>query len=56
MTTVISINQLARHFKETIAVDYLLRVVQAGEIFGFLGHNGAGKNTTVRLLNSRQWC
>jgi ABC-2 type transport system ATP-binding protein len=51
MTTVISINQLTRHFKETVAVDNLSLEVQAGEIFGFLGHNGAGKTTTVRLLN-----
>jgi ABC-2 type transport system ATP-binding protein len=51
MTTVISINQLTLHFKETVAVDNLSLEVQAGEIFGFLGHNGAGKTTTVRLLN-----
>jgi ABC-2 type transport system ATP-binding protein len=51
MTTVITINQLTRHFKETVAVDNLSLEVQAGEIFGFLGHNGAGKTTTVRLLN-----
>jgi ABC-2 type transport system ATP-binding protein len=50
-TSVISINQLTRHFKETVAVDNLSLEVQAGEIFGFLGHNGAGKTTTVRLLN-----
>jgi len=50
-TSVISINQLTRHFKETVAVDNLSLEVHAGEIFGFLGHNGAGKTTTVRLLN-----
>ena len=50
-TNVISINQLTRHFKETVAVDNLSLEVHAGEIFGFLGHNGAGKTTTVRLLN-----
>jgi ABC-2 type transport system ATP-binding protein len=50
-TSVISINQLTRHFKETVAVDNLLLDVHTGEIFGFLGHNGAGKTTTVRLLN-----
>lgn len=51
MTAVITINQLTRHFKETVAVDQLSLEVHAGEIFGFLGHNGAGKTTTVRLLN-----
>ncbi len=50
-TKVITINQLTRRFKETLAVDNLSLEVQAGEIFGFLGHNGAGKTTTVRLLN-----
>jgi len=50
-TSVITINQLTRHFKETVAVDNLSLEVRAGEIFGFLGHNGAGKTTTVRLLN-----
>jgi ABC-2 type transport system ATP-binding protein len=51
MNTVITINQLIRNFKETVAVDNLSLEVHAGEIFGFLGHNGAGKTTTVRLLN-----
>jgi len=49
--SVITINQLTRHFKETVAVDNLSLEVDRGEIFGFLGHNGAGKTTTVRLLN-----
>jgi ABC-2 type transport system ATP-binding protein len=51
MNAVITINQLTRHFKQTVAVDNLSLEVQPGEIFGFLGHNGAGKTTTVRLLN-----
>jgi ABC-2 type transport system ATP-binding protein len=50
-TSVITINQLTRCFKETTAVNQLSLEVHAGEIFGFLGHNGAGKTTTVRLLN-----
>ena len=49
--SVISIEQLTRYFKETVAVDQLSLEVNEGEIFGFLGHNGAGKTTTVRLLN-----
>jgi len=50
-TPVITINQLTRRFKDTVAVNALSLEVHAGEIFGFLGHNGAGKTTTVRLLN-----
>jgi len=49
--TVISINQLTRNFRETVAVDNLSLEVYAGEIFGFLGYNGTGKTTTVSLLN-----
>ncbi len=41
-TNVIIITQLTRYFKETVAVDQLSLEVHAGEIFGFLGHNGAG--------------
>jgi ABC-2 type transport system ATP-binding protein len=48
---VIQITNLTRYFRETKAVDNLSLEVQSGEIFGFLGHNGAGKITTVRLLN-----
>ncbi|KEK23036.1 ABC transporter ATP-binding protein [Bacillus gaemokensis] len=32
------------------AVDHLNLVVQAGDIFGFIGHNGAGKSTTIKSL------
>jgi ABC-2 type transport system ATP-binding protein len=42
---------LTRHFGEVVAVDHLTLEVQAGEVFGFLGHNGAGKTTAVRMLN-----
>ena len=34
--SVISIEQLTRHFKETVAVDQLSLEVYGGEIFGFL--------------------
>jgi ABC-2 type transport system ATP-binding protein len=42
---------LSRRFGDVVAVDGLDLTVQAGEIFGFLGHNGAGKTTSVRLFN-----
>jgi len=51
MTTIISTTDLTRRFGETTAVDRLNLTVEAGEIFGFLGHNGAGKTTAVRLFN-----
>ena len=42
---------LAIRFGEVAAVDGLSLHVGAGEVFGVLGHNGAGTTTTVRLLN-----
>jgi len=42
---------LSIRFGEIVAVDGLSLEVGAGEVFGLLGHNGAGKSTTVRLLN-----
>ena len=42
---------LTRRFGERLALDSLTLSVAAGEVFGLLGHNGAGKTTAVRLLN-----
>jgi ABC-2 type transport system ATP-binding protein len=38
---------------EVVALDGLNLEVQPGEIFGLLGHNGAGKSTTVGILTTR---
>src|SRR5688572_3481406 len=46
----ISVSNLARRFGEFVAVDGLTFEVRPGEIFGFLGANGAGKSTTIRML------
>ena len=51
MEYVITARDLTRRFGDTLAVDHLTLDVNAGEVFGFLGHNWAGKTTTVRLLN-----
>jgi ABC-2 type transport system ATP-binding protein len=48
--SVIVLNQLAKSFGETVAVDGITMDIPAGEIFGFLGANGAGKTTTIRML------
>ncbi|MEZ4771431.1 MAG: ABC transporter ATP-binding protein [Caldilineales bacterium] len=48
---VIVTSGLGRSFGETVAVEHLELAVQAGEVFGFLGHNGAGKTTSIRMLN-----
>jgi ABC-2 type transport system ATP-binding protein len=46
----ISVRDLSRRFGEFVAVDGLTFDVRQGEIFGFLGSNGAGKSTTIRML------
>ena len=46
----IEVRELTRKFGEFIAVDRLSFDVAPGEIFGFLGANGAGKSTTIRML------
>ena len=46
----IDVRGLTRRFGAFVAVDNLSFSVKQGEIFGFLGANGAGKSTTIRML------
>ena len=46
----IVVNELTRRFGQFVAVDRVTFRVAEGEIFGFLGANGAGKSTTIRML------
>jgi ABC-2 type transport system ATP-binding protein len=46
----IEVRSLTRRFGEFTAVNDLSFDVREGEIFGFLGSNGAGKSTTIRML------
>jgi ABC-2 type transport system ATP-binding protein len=46
----IDVRHLSRRFGAFVAVDDLSFDVGRGEIFGFLGSNGAGKSTTIRML------
>jgi ABC-2 type transport system ATP-binding protein len=46
----IDVQHLTRRFGDFVAVNDLSFEVKQGEIFGFLGSNGAGKSTTIRML------
>jgi ABC-2 type transport system ATP-binding protein len=50
MTAAIEVRDLTRRFGQFVAVDHVSFQVSGGEIFGFLGSNGAGKSTTIRML------
>ncbi len=47
---VINVKEMTKSFGSFLAVDRLTFQVEKGEIFGFLGANGAGKTTAVRIL------
>jgi len=47
---VINVNNLTKRFGSFTAVDSISFKVRRGEIFGFLGANGAGKTTAIRML------
>ncbi|HSA95436.1 MAG TPA: ABC transporter ATP-binding protein [Acidobacteriota bacterium] len=46
----IEVKSLSKRFGEFVAVDAVSFEVERGRIFGFLGANGAGKSTTIRML------
>jgi ABC-2 type transport system ATP-binding protein len=50
MNEIISVNELAKSYGPTLAVDHVSFEVKEGEVFGFLGPNGAGKTTTIRMM------
>ena len=50
MDKVIEVHNLTKRFGSFTAVDAISFSVDKGEIFGFLGANGAGKTTAMRML------
>ncbi len=48
--TVISTSRLTKVFGNLVAVNDLHLQVMRGDVFGFLGPNGSGKTTTIRML------
>lgn len=50
MSTLIEVSHLQKYYGKHLGVSDVSFKVQAGEVFGFLGSNGAGKSTTIRCL------
>ena len=50
MPAIIEVKNLTKQFKDVTAVNNLSFTVNAGDVYGFLGQNGAGKSTTIRML------
>lgn len=50
VSNAIDVHHLEKRFGNFIAVDKISFSVRRGEIFGFLGSNGSGKSTTIRML------
>jgi gliding motility-associated transport system ATP-binding protein len=49
---VIEVKNLTKVYGDTVAVDHVSFSVDRGEVVGFVGCNGAGKSTTMRILTS----
>ena len=50
MQHIVEVSHLTKHFGSLTAVNDLSFSVQPGNVYGFLGQNGAGKSTTIRML------
>jgi ABC-type multidrug transport system ATPase subunit len=50
MQDIIKVTGLVKEFQHITAVNDLSFSVQSGDVYGFLGQNGAGKSTTIRML------
>ncbi len=50
MSIILSVKNLTKNFNEIKAVNDLSFSVEEGQVYGFLGQNGAGKSTTIRML------
>ncbi len=50
MMNTLEIKNLTKKFGDFIAVDNMSLSIKEGEIFGFLGSNGAGKSITINMI------
>tara|TARA_B100000287_G_scaffold412667_1_gene443365 strand:+ start:716 stop:1426 length:711 start_codon:yes stop_codon:yes gene_type:complete len=50
MKNIISVTNITKKFDDNLALNRLSLEINEGEIYGLLGHNGAGKSTTINIL------
>jgi len=50
MEAIVRVTDLSKQFKNLKAVDHLSFTVNEGDVYGFLGQNGAGKSTSIRMM------
>lgn len=61
-TTVFEAINITKKYRNTLALNQVSMSVMQGDIYGFIGENGAGKTTMIRLLTgysrtaNRQYC
>lgn len=46
----LEVKNLTKHFGAKAAVDHIDLKIEKGQLIAFLGHNGAGKSTTINML------
>ena len=51
----IELRNIRKQFGQRLAVDDLTLTVPQGQIFGLLGHNGAGKSTAIGMMLGQVW-
>lgn len=49
---VVEINNLCKTYKDTKAVSHVNMTIKKGDVYGFIGRNGAGKSTTLKMIVS----
>lgn len=52
MTYILKTNNLSKQFKETLALNEVNMTINKGDIYGFVGENGAGKSTFFKTITS----
>lgn len=51
MEYVVQTQDLCKKYKDTLAVSHVNMHVSKGDVYGFIGRNGAGKSTTLKMIN-----